>query len=302
MTFNIALVSDDPGWHGARLQAAFAERDCELVVVSLADCGLAAGDARPGPILPGFEHRLPDGVFVRGISGGTLEEVILRLDVLHGLQLLGVPVYNSGRAIERSVDKGMTSLLLSRAGVRTPPTWVVANPDLARDILRRECAAGHQLVMKPLFGSQGKGVVRVGGTDDLPDVAAYNGVYYMQRYIEGCGYDWRVFVINGRAVAAMKRHGGGWIHNVAQGARCSTERAEGELATIAEAAVAALGMDYAGVDLILDESGVFSVLEVNGIPAWKGLQETTETDMAHALVDDFCSRYLLNGGLRVISA
>lgn len=302
MTFRIALVSDDPGWHGARLKAAFAERNCDVVTISLADCGLAVGDAQPLPTMPGFEHGMPDGVFVRGISGGTLEEIILRLDVLHGLQLMGIPVYNSGRAIERSVDKGMTSLLLCMAGVRTPPAWVVSRPDLAREIVCRESAAGHRLVIKPLFGSQGKGVVRIDGADQLPDPAAYNGVYYIQRYIADRSHDWRVFVINGRAVAAMKRHGGGWIHNVAQGAHCSTERADGELAAIAEAAVAALGMDYAGVDLMLDGTGAFSVLEVNGIPAWKGLQETTETDVAQALVDDFCARYLLNGGLRVVSA
>src|SRR3569833_2405640 len=77
-----------------------------------------------GVAIPGFEHELPDGVFVLGVPGGTLEQVILRLDFLHVLPLLGVPVYNSVRAIEKSVDKAMTSLLLHRAGIPTPPTWV----------------------------------------------------------------------------------------------------------------------------------------------------------------------------------
>ncbi len=92
---------------------------------------------------PGYEDRLPDGVFVRGVPGGTLEQVVLRLDVLHALKLLGVPVYNDGRAIERTVDKAMTSFVLASAGIPTPATWVTESESEVAALVRAEVAAGH---------------------------------------------------------------------------------------------------------------------------------------------------------------
>ena len=86
-------------------------------------------DAAAVPVVvPGFDRRMPDGVFVRGVPGGSLDEVVFYLDVLHALQSLGVPVYNDARAIERTVDKGMTSFLLRQARVATPPAWIVPLP------------------------------------------------------------------------------------------------------------------------------------------------------------------------------
>jgi len=66
--------------------------------------------------IPGFESSLPDAVFVRGVPGGSLQEVVFYLDILHILKTLGIPVYNNGVAIERSVDKGMTSFFTQECG------------------------------------------------------------------------------------------------------------------------------------------------------------------------------------------
>src|SRR5690606_9968217 len=118
---------------------AFADKGYQAVFLSLMDCHVNLAEAGSnGLVLPGFEEYLPDGVFVRGVSGGTLEQVILRLDFLHLLPVLGVPVYNSVRAIEKSVDKAMTSLLLNQAYIPTPPTWVMESESLARALLMRE--------------------------------------------------------------------------------------------------------------------------------------------------------------------
>lgn len=154
----IAVFTDDPGWHGERLRRAFAARGREVRFVSLQRCHFDLAEGTCAVRLPGFET-LPAAAFVRGIPGGTLEEVVFYLDILHALRLLGVRVYNDARAIERSVDKGMTSFLLNTAGIPTPPAWVIRDPAEAHRLVARELGAGHELVLKPLFGSQGEGLV-----------------------------------------------------------------------------------------------------------------------------------------------
>ncbi len=270
-------------------------RGREAVFVSLKDCALDLLPGRPGVYIPGFEDVLPDGVFVRGVPGGTLQQVIARLDILHALKMLGVTVYNDGRAVERTVDKAMTSFLLHHHGISTPPTWVCESRAQAQGIVLRETMAGRTLVIKPLFGSQGQGVRRLqrGDPFPVPMEAHVDGLYYLQAYVdsgEGAWHDHRVFVIDGRVVGAMVRHGSSWVNNVAQGGRCEFLPPSGEIAELALAAARAVGIDYCGVDVIRDRQGRIFVLEVNSIPAWKGLQGVVESNIAQALADDFLAK------------
>ena len=293
----VAIVTDQAGWHGAQLRRAFRARGIEARYVSLERCTIDLAHGLHGIVMPGFERRLPDGVFVRGVPGGSLEQVVLRLDFLHALRELGVAVYNDARAIERSVDKAMTSFLLARAGVPTPPTWVTESAAHARNIVLRETSAGHAVVVKPLFGSQGKGLVRLHAGMDVPDAAAVRGVWYLQRYVEaaageGRWRDWRVLVVGATVAAAMVRHGRTWINNVAQGARCEKAAPEATLHDLAVAAARAVGIDYAGVDIMCDPADGYKVIEVNSIPAWRGLQSVTDGNIAEGLVNDFVSRRL----------
>lgn len=286
-----AIVTDDPGWHGARLKEALAERGCEAVCVSLAQGRLEAVSGRPPVLFPGFEDRLPTGVFVRGISGGSLEQLILRLDLLHALESFGIKVYNPPRAIELSVDKGMTSVLLARAGIPTPPTWVTPDPAQALTLAQEELKLGHWVVSKPLFGSQGEGVELHTSLDSLRALNPAGGVYYLQRYVgQKPAWDWRVFVIAGKAVAAMIRRGTDWRTNVAQGGCPTPATLDGLLVRLAQDSAQVLRLDYAGVDIMQDEKGRLWVIEVNGIPAWKGLQSVCSLDITRLLVEDFLSR------------
>jgi tetrahydromethanopterin:alpha-L-glutamate ligase len=288
----IAIITDDPGWHGARLRQALAARGYDYRYLSLTACRIDLEPQGLPVVLPGFDERLPDGVFVRGVPGGTLDQVVFYLDVLHALKMLGITVYNDGRAVERTVDKAMTSFILQRAGIPTPATWTLSDREAARAIAERELRAGHQLVSKPLFGSQGQGLRRYETLDDLAGFSDDNGIFYLQRFVN-CGdqpHDFRVFVIRNRAVAAMRRCGVTWLNNVHQGARCEPVRLDDLLlCRMAEDAVSALDMNYAGVDIIRDPHGRYSVLEVNSIPAWKGLQSVSEVPIAERLVDDFLS-------------
>jgi tetrahydromethanopterin:alpha-L-glutamate ligase len=312
----VAIMTDEVGWHTRQLQAALRARGAVGRCVDLADCAVDTSASWHGLAIPGFGRELPDAALVRGIAGGTFEQVTKRLGVLHALRALGVPVYNDARAIERSVDKSMTSLLLHAAQVPAPPTWATESRAQAQRVLMRERAAGHQLVLKPLFGSQGKGLQRLGdGVDgDVGDANAadaaggalpaldglYGGLAYLQRFVPPVaavpgapGFDWRVLVIGGRAVAAMRRVSAHWVHNVAQGATCQRCALTPALAQLAERAAAALALDYAGVDLMPAASGApVQVIEVNGVAAWQGLQRVTDFNIARALVDDLLDRKL----------
>lgn len=286
----IPVLTDDPGWHGNRLKEAFAVRGYQAVFISLKDCFLDLTAGSRGVAIPGFDT-LPKFAFVRGVPGGTLQQVIARLDILHALEMLGVKVYNNGRAVERTVDKAMTSFLLHHHGIATPDTWVCESRHQAQSLMKKEIAADRPLVIKPLFGSQGNGVrlIKQGDTLPVPMEAHVDGLYYLQRYVdsgEGAWHDYRVFVIRGKAIAAMVRHGESWVNNVALGGRCEAMAHDGELGVLAEAAAKAVDIDYCGVDIIRDRHDKLYVLEVNSIPAWKGLQGVVDVDIAQTLVDD----------------
>lgn len=296
----VAIFADETGWHTRQLQAALRARGAQGRCVDLAACHVDTTASWHGLVIPGFGRELPAAALVRGIAGGSFEQVTQRLGVLHALRELGVPVYNDARAIERSVDKAMTSLRLHAAGVPTPPTWSTESPAQAQRIVMRESAAGHALVLKPLFGSQGKGLQRVGRVDGahvplprLDGPAGYGGLAYLQRFVPAAtspGFDWRVLVVGGRALAAMRRQGSHWVHNIAQGAKALPVALSPALAATAEAAARALEMDYAGVDLMPSADGGIVVLEVNGVAAWQGLQRVTPVNIARALVDDLFDR------------
>jgi RimK family alpha-L-glutamate ligase len=299
----VAILTDETGWHTRQLQTALRQRGAVGRCVDLADCRIDTTVAWHGLAIPGYGRELPDAAIVRGIAGGTFEQVTKRLGVLHALRELGVPVYNDARAIERSVDKAMTSLLLHAAGIATPPTWATESAAQAQRIAIREGAAGHALVLKPLFGSQGKGLQLVGEVDGVhhplpPLDAAYGSLAYLQRFVPPVsdpGFDWRVLVVGGRAVTAMRRVSRHWIHNVAQGARCEPQPLTPPLADLAERAAATLDLDYAGIDIVpvgSADSNVLGmqVIEVNGVAAWRGLQRVTDFNIAAALVDDLLDR------------
>lgn len=283
----VALVVDRLDWHARELSVVLARLGAVATPIRLERCGFATA-GRFGLHIDGFDDALPDAVLVRSMSGGTFEAVTLRLGVLHALRHSGVLVWNDARAIERCVDKSMTSFLLARAGIGTPPTWAAESRDAARRIVRQEVLQG-PLVLKPLFGSQGRGLKLIRAEDDLPPPDRVAGVYYLQRFVgvERDGYrDFRLLVSRGRVVAAMARHAAGWITNLKQGGRPVAAVPDLEIKDVATRAAAAVGADFAGVDVTYDLDGRPTVLEVNSMPAWSGLQKVTPTSIASVLAGD----------------
>lgn len=281
----VALVTDDVDWHARQIIGAFAKRGVRTVPMRLPLCGLVT-DSASGLCLDGFGETLPDAVVVRTLSGGSFEAVTLRLGILHALRERGVAVWNDARAIERCVDKSMTSFLLARAGIATPATWAFESHDQARAVVKRETGA---MVLKPLFGSQGRGLKLIRTAADLPAPEHVAGrVYYLQRFVgvERGGYcDFRLLVVRGRVVAAMQRHSSHWITNVKRGGRPVAVAVNEEMKALALRSAAAVGADFAGVDILYTANGQPMVLEVNSMPAWSGLQRVTPANIAAQLAD-----------------
>ncbi|MCC2688268.1 MAG: RimK family alpha-L-glutamate ligase [Rhizobiaceae bacterium] len=290
MTYRILVVGDGP--YSAGLVSRLRRRGAAVAVAPLA--AVAFDTSRPnGLAIPGLEHGLPDAVLVRSFSAGSFEAITRRLGVLHALESMSVPVWNSASAIERCVDKSMTTFLLQKAGLPTPPTFVVEGHAAGEEMAARELVHG-PLVLKPLFGSQGRGIRLVNTVDDLPAAEEVADVYYLQRYVPRPGppfRDFRVFVCAARSVAMMSRRGTDWITNVNRGASPETVsgQARAELEALAVEAAFAVGADFAGVDIVRSADGGLLVLEVNSMPAWSGLQSVVAVDIADAIADALLS-------------
>jgi tetrahydromethanopterin:alpha-L-glutamate ligase len=226
-------------------------------------------------------------VFVRSISAGTLEQITFRLGLLHALRESGVRVWNDARVIERCVDKSQTTFLLHKAGIPTPRTRVVETHTHALEYTE---GLARPLVIKPLFGSQGKGIGQISSQAELPAPEAVDHMYYLQDYVDprdGVFEDWRVLATRHRVVAAMTRRGKTWLTNIHQGGTAKSHAPDAEMTEISMAAMRAIDADYAGIDLIRTADGRLQVLEVNSNPAWRGLQGVSDVNIAAAIAEDF---------------
>ncbi len=280
MLTRVALLNSGGGWHLERLCRAFEARGAAAESLPIPRLVASVGG---GAFLSAGGRALPDydAVLVRVIPLGSLEQNNFRMDALHALEGRGTPVFNPPRAIERTVDKLWTSALLEEAGVPTPRTMAAESFEDAMEAYR---ALGGDVVVKPLFGSGGRGIVRVSDEEMayrvLRTAEVQRWVCYLQRYVPHGSEDVRAFVVGGRVIAACRRVGSDWRSNVGRGAVTRPQALTAAQEDLALRSCRALGVEYAGVDLVEDEEGKTWVLEVNSIPGWSGLQETTPLDIA----------------------
>jgi len=283
----VALVSGQ-GWHVQDLRRAAARLGVRFEAVPFPGVTGRLGKG-PGRIeAGGVELRSADGVLVRMMPPGSLEQVVFRMDALHRLAGLGVPVLNPPRAVEAAVDKYLATALLDGAGLPVPETWVGESAEGALEAFED---LGGDVVVKPLFGSEGRGLVRVSdrelGTRTFRTLERLGAVLYVQRHVRNPGFDLRLFVLGGRILGAMRRHAapGEWRANVAVGGRPEAWMPDDEAARMAVRAAGALGATMAGVDLLPDlDRGGYTVLEVNAVPGWRALAATTGVDVASAVL------------------
>src|SRR5256714_270570 len=239
----VAILAARQGWHTEQLCRALAERGYvgRVLAYEALVAHLGRGGAAPGVAAAGEDLGACVAVLARIIPAGSLEQIVFRVDALHTLEERGIPVINPPRTIQRTVDKLWTTALLEQAGLRVPETVVCENPDEALAAFR---ALG-DVIVKPLFGSMGLGMVRV--TDEemafrvFRTLETLRGVYYVQRTIDHAGCDVRAFVVGGRVIGAIERSAPGWKTNLARGGRARGPAVAPQRAAPALAAAPPLG-------------------------------------------------------------
>jgi ribosomal protein S6--L-glutamate ligase len=275
----IAILSGGGGWH---------VRDLERAAIQLGHTAAIVDFRTILATLPGMGDSLAgfDTIIVRTMPPGSLEQVVFRMDALHRCQARGGHVLNPPRALETCIDKYLAGVQLDAAGLPVPPTIVCQDADAGMDAFGR---LGGDVVVKPLFGSEGRGMLRVTDAEiawrTFRTLERLRTVLYLQQFVPHPGWDLRAFVIGERVIAAMRRHArGDWRTNVAQGGRTEAVTLTAEEERLTLAAARAVGAPVAGVDLLPRHEGGYYVLEVNAVPGWRALGPAAGVDVAKLII------------------
>jgi ribosomal protein S6--L-glutamate ligase len=232
-----------------------------------------------------------DAVLVRTMPPGSLEQVVVRMDLLARLEAAGKLVLNPARAIEAAVDKYLASAKLAAAGLRVPRTIVCQSADEAQ---RAFVLLGGDVVLKPLFGAEGRGIARL--QDEALAQRAFTllerlgAVLYLQEFVPHDGHDLRVLLLGDRMWGMRRRNPLDWRTNVSRGATAEPLEVDAELASMARRAAEAIGAPLAGVDLLPAKDGNLYAIEVNAVPGWQALSRTLQVDIARHVLDFAAAR------------
>lgn len=225
------------------------------------------------------------------LGGAVLERCISYVRGLHVtacLEFVGAPVVNTFQTASRCGNKAFMSLALKRHGVPTPATHVAFTPESALGMLE-----GRQLVLKPVVGSWGRGIVplrdeataeaalEVRGVRD----GAYDRIYYLQHIVDRPPRDIRVITVGGAAVAAMYRRSEGFASNISAGAEPQKCEITPELEEIAARASEAAGGGILGIDIMEDKERGLVVHEVNNTVEFRGLASVSEANIPRRMIE-----------------
>ena len=235
-----------------------------------------------------------DALIVRDVGiSFALELISFKFDLIRQFEAV-MPVMNTSEAIQNAANKFYSFFLFQRAHLPIPRTLVTAELDVALNVIAEWGSA----IVKPVFGSQGKGIVMLTEEDtnlssNLEGLLKERGVLYIQEFVPNPGRDIRVFVVSEEALGAMYRvsHEGSVVSNLSQGGtpvKCELTR---EIRDLAVRATKAVGADFAGVDLIEDEDGLL-VHEVNGTPSGRGINQACGNDVTEKIVASIFERLL----------
>ncbi|TWU32575.1 ATP-grasp domain-containing protein [Novipirellula artificiosorum] len=284
----ILVLGCGDGWHANQLKMAAETLGCELHFSdyeSLFACvatppevvGLGCdGYGSSAEMIDRF-----DAVLTRTMPPGSLEKVTFRLAVLHGLCAAGVPVINSPASLELAIDKFASLARVARLGYAVPETVVVQSRSEAVAAFHR---LGGDCVVKPIFGGEGRGVMRIQDAQlawyTFATLEQLDAAFYIQAFVPPGGRDTRLMVIGDDVIAARRENDLDFRTNHSQGGKTVAIEPTSEQSELARRVTQEMGLVIASVDVIDSVNGSPRVLEVNGVPGWKGLQGASHVPIA----------------------
>jgi ribosomal protein S6--L-glutamate ligase len=216
------------------------------------------------------------GIVVKKLGDQSNPWSRLRLHALRVLEKRGVRVFSRPDVIDRVMDRYRMTVDLAAAGLPIPAT-IVAESE-AR--IRTATAQLGDSVVKPVYTSKGRGMVRVRG--ELP--ARFTGTashqrYLVQKFVEAPGRDIGATVIGGRFAGAFFRMAaqGEWMTTTSQGGRYAPCDLTPEGVELAERVAHLFGLDYTVIDLVEHEGG-YLIYEASAFGGFRGLLEATGID------------------------
>jgi len=235
-----------------------------------------------------------DAILVRDVGiSFSLESISFKFDLLRQLET-SMPIMNRPTAIQNAANKFFSFYLFKLARLPIPRTVVTSELEVAKKTIEEFGSA----VVKPIFGSQGEGITKLESSQPEPELASKladllneRGMLYLQEFVYSPGRDIRVFVVGEEALGAIYRvsRSGSFVSNLSQGATPVKCELTEEMQELAISATKAVGADFAGVDLIEGEEGLF-LLEVNATPSGKGIKLACGIDVTERIVDRLFER------------
>lgn len=282
----IAILANLGSWYSRDLERAACERGHKVASLPFQQLTADVATGRSSVFSIETELSTLDAVLVRTMPPGSLEQVVFRMNLLTQLESRGVQVFNPPRAVECAVDKYLTTARLMAAGLPVPETVVCETAEAALEAFAR---LGGDVVVKPIFGSEGRGILRVSDPDlalrVFRTLERIQAVLYLQQFIEHEGFDVRVMVLDGRVLAGMRRRSAGDFRtNVSRNATPEPVKLKAIEEEWALKATTAVGARLAGVDILYDRLGQGYVIEVNGVPGWRALNKVARCDIAAEVI------------------
>ncbi len=283
----LTILTDKNGWHCKELKNSAEREGFHVLIEDLKRLSLHI-DNNNYYVLDSNNKKVEfSNIFVRYIPGGSLEEIVHYLNILRSLEMNGCNVINTATQIERTVDKSLTSLILRDHNIDTPDTWVFRGDNHLYEKVEK-LLEKNTLIYKPLFGSQGENIVKIRNINDLKKINNNTNIFYLQKFIETePSHDYRVLIISNsknQKVYSMARYGKTFINNVSAGAKCTPIALSKEIIKKSKQVSKLFKIPFCGVDLIKKRGKIY-VIEVNSVPAWRGLQSITKDSISESITD-----------------
>ncbi|MCE2505932.1 MAG: lysine biosynthesis protein LysX [Nitrosopumilaceae archaeon] len=224
----------------------------------------------------------------------VLERCVSYFRGLHftaSLEFMDVPVLNKFDVASICGNKMFMTLLLKKHGIPSPKTYFSFTSESAAENLEK---VGYPLVIKPVIGSWGRGVMPIKNKDTMDAISEirditdspHDRIYYLQELVERPPRDIRVITIGDEPIAAMyRKSSGGFKTNIALGADPELCEITKEMEDMASKASKAMGGGILGIDMMEDEKNGLVVHEVNNTVEFKGLARVAQRNIPKEVVE-----------------